>query len=39
MMMVHPEQSFALLAVLIVLGYLAPAVVLRRQVAADDALD
>lgn len=35
----YPAQAFLVVAVLIVLGYLAPAVMLRRQVAADDALD
>jgi hypothetical protein len=35
----RPHQTFVVFAVLIVLGYLVPAVLLRRQVAADDALD
>ncbi len=35
----RPQQTFVVFAVLIVLGYLVPAALLRRQVAADDALD
>jgi hypothetical protein len=35
----HPMESFLVVAVLIVLGYLVPAAMLRRQVATDDASD
>jgi hypothetical protein len=35
----RPQQTFVVFAVLIVLGYLVPAALLQRQVAADDALD
>jgi hypothetical protein len=37
--LLRPRQAFAVVAVLLVLGYLVPAAMLRRQVAKDDAID
>ena len=38
-MLLRPDEAFALLTGLLVLGYLAPAVLLRSQLAADDAVN
>ena len=35
----RPQQTFLAFAVLVVVGFLAPAALLRRRVAADDAID
>ena len=38
-MLLRPREAFAVQTALLVLGYLAPAELLRRQLVADDTLD